>query len=41
MAPPKQFQIYAKNYFLTYPKCSLTKEEALSQLQNLQTPVNI
>nr|QBO66557.1 replication associated protein [Papaya leaf crumple virus] len=40
MAPPKQFQIYAKNYFLTYPKCSLTKEEALSQLQNLQTPVN-
>nr|UVN12559.1 replication initiation protein [Papaya leaf curl virus] len=40
MPPPKQFQIYAKNYFLTYPKCSLTKEEALSQLQNLQTPVN-
>nr|CBX25666.1 rep [Bhendi yellow vein mosaic virus] len=40
MAPPKQFQIYAKNYFLTYPTCSLTKDEALSQLQNLQTPVN-
>nr|AHN96169.1 replication associated protein [Papaya leaf crumple virus] len=40
MAPPKRFQIYAKNFFLTYPKCSLTKEEALTQLQNLQTPVN-
>nr|QIT07051.1 AC1 [Chilli leaf curl virus] len=40
MAPPKRFQIYAKNYFLTYPQCSLTKEEALSQLQNLNTPTN-
>nr|AXA98694.1 replication protein [Pedilanthus leaf curl virus] len=40
MAPPKRFQIYAKNFFITYPKCSLTKEEALSQIQNLQTPVN-
>ncbi|SAM29948.1 replication associated protein [Tomato leaf curl Kerala virus] len=40
MAPPKKFQIYAKNYFLTYPQCSLTKEEALSQIQSLQTPVN-
>nr|ARO77528.1 replicase [Papaya leaf curl virus] len=40
MAPPKRFQIYAKNYFLTYPQCSLTKEEALSQLQNLSTPTN-
>ncbi|ADO41001.1 replicase [Bhendi yellow vein mosaic virus [India:Raichur:OY56:2005]] len=38
--PSKRFQIYSKNYFLTYPKCSLTKEEALSQLQNLQTPTN-
>ncbi|ACL00852.1 replication initiation protein [Tomato leaf curl Patna virus] len=34
------FRLNAKNYFLTYPKCSLTKEEALSQLENLQTPVN-
>nr|QFR36412.1 AC1 [Sweet potato leaf curl Hubei virus] len=34
------FSIKAKNYFLTYPHCSLTKEEALQQLQNLQTPVN-
>nr|AFH68203.1 replication-associated protein [Ageratum enation virus]AHO49048.1 replication-associated protein [Ageratum enation virus] len=40
MAPPKRFQIYAKNFFLTYPHCSLSKEDALSQIQNLQTPVN-
>nr|WLD18032.1 Rep [Chilli leaf curl virus] len=40
MAPPKRFQIYAKNYFLTYPQCSLTKEQALSQLKNLSTPTN-
>nr|AIC83128.1 Rep [Bhendi yellow vein mosaic virus] len=38
--PSKRFQIYSKNYFLTYPKCSLTKEEALSQIQNLHTPTN-
>ncbi|ADO40861.1 replicase [Bhendi yellow vein India virus [India:Sonipat:EL12:2006]] len=38
--PPNRFKINAKNYFLTYPKCSLTKEEALSQFLNLQTPVN-
>ncbi|QTJ62755.1 Replication associated protein [Tomato interveinal yellowing virus] len=40
MAPPKRFRINFKNYFLTFPKCSLTKEEALSQLQNIQTPTN-
>nr|AWH12953.1 AC1 protein [Ageratum leaf curl Sichuan virus] len=40
MAPSKRFNIYCKNYFLTYPDCSLTKEEALSQIQNLNTPVN-
>nr|AGZ91422.1 replication associated protein [Tomato yellow leaf curl virus] len=40
MAPPERFQINCKNYFLTYPQCSLTKEEALSQLKNLQTPTN-
>nr|AIS68775.1 replication initiation protein [Bitter gourd yellow vein virus]UYO78095.1 AC1 [Tomato leaf curl New Delhi virus] len=40
MPQPKRFQIYAKNYFLTYPKCSLTKEEALSQLQTLETPTS-
>nr|AWD84449.1 replication initiation protein [Tomato leaf curl virus] len=38
MAAPNRFKINAKNYFLTYPKCSLTKEKALSQLLNLQTP---
>ncbi|CAA59223.1 replication-associated protein [Tomato pseudo-curly top virus] len=37
---PKRFQIAAKNYFLTYPNCSLSKEEALDQLQRLQTPTN-
>ncbi|ADO40549.1 replicase [Bhendi yellow vein India virus [India:Tirupathi OY98:2005]] len=40
MAAPNRFKINAKNYFLTYHKCSLTREEALSQLQNLQTPTN-
>nr|WKW35496.1 replication-associated protein [Sida mosaic Bolivia virus 2] len=40
MPSSKRFQINAKNYFLTYPKCSLTKEEALSQLQGIQTPTN-
>nr|QED89973.1 replication associated protein [Tomato yellow leaf curl virus] len=40
MTPPKRFQINCKNYFLTYPQCSLTKEEAISQLQNLETPTN-
>nr|CAM91958.1 Rep protein [Ageratum enation virus] len=40
MAAPNRFKINAKNYFLTYPKCSLTKEETLSQLLNLQTPTN-
>ncbi|UED37334.1 AC1 protein [Conyza yellow vein virus] len=41
MAPPNKFRINAKNYFLTYPHCSLTKEEALSQIKTLQTPTNI
>nr|QHA25041.1 replication-associated protein [Soybean blistering mosaic virus] len=40
MPPPKRFKISSKNYFITYPRCSLTKEEALSQLQALQTPTN-
>ncbi|AAX47545.1 AC1 [Merremia mosaic virus] len=34
------FSIKAKNYFLTYPICSLAKEEALSQIKALHTPVN-
>nr|WEM04222.1 AC1 protein [Sida leaf curl virus] len=40
MSSTRPFKINAKNYFLTYPKCSLTKEEALSQIQNLQTPTS-
>ncbi|CAC85354.1 AC1 protein [Tomato yellow leaf curl China virus-Tb[Y11]] len=40
MAPPNKFRINAKNYFLTYPHCSLTKEEALSQIQALEAPIN-
>ncbi|ADC32517.1 Rep [Bean yellow mosaic Mexico virus] len=37
---PRKFLINAKNYFLTYPQCSLTKEETLSQLLALNTPTN-
>ncbi|AQT01552.1 Rep [Sida golden yellow spot virus] len=37
---PRKFLINAKNYFLTYPQCSLTKEETLSQILNIQTPTN-
>nr|UOK16091.1 AC4 protein [Tomato yellow leaf curl virus] len=37
---PRLFKLNAKNYFLTYPNCSLSKEEALSQLKNLETPTN-
>nr|WBT00780.1 replication associated protein [Rose leaf curl virus] len=40
MPRANSFRINAKNYFLTYPKCSLTKEEALSQLEALETPTN-
>nr|UXP86167.1 C1 [Soybean stay-green associated virus] len=40
MAPPRRFRIQAKNYFLTYPHCSLSKEETLDQLQKLNTAVN-
>nr|ADE09079.1 C1 protein [Tomato leaf curl Taiwan virus] len=40
MPPPKRFLINAKNYFLTYPQCTLTKEEALSQIKCLTTPTN-
>nr|ADR72668.1 replication initiator protein [Okra yellow mosaic Mexico virus] len=40
MPPPRKFRVQSKNYFLTYPQCSLSKEEALSQLQTLETPVN-
>ncbi|AGA80992.1 replication-associated protein [Tomato yellow mottle virus] len=40
MPPPKKFRLSAKNIFLTYPRCSLTKEEALFQLQNISLPSN-
>nr|AGH29892.1 replication-associated protein [Tomato leaf distortion virus] len=40
MPPPKRFKISSKNYFVTYPHCSLTKEEALAQLKLLNTPTN-
>ncbi|AKZ17027.1 replication-associated protein [Tomato chlorotic mottle Guyane virus] len=40
MPPPKRFRINAKNYFLTYPHCSLYKDEALSQLKAINTPTN-
>nr|ABC74541.1 replication initiation protein [Tomato chino La Paz virus] len=37
---PKKFLINSKNYFLTYPHCSLSKEETLEQLLQLNTPTN-
>ncbi|ABG26025.1 rep protein [Spilanthes yellow vein virus] len=40
MAPNNRFRVSARNYFLTYPHCSLTKEETLSQLSNLVCPTN-
>ncbi|KAJ1414941.1 hypothetical protein SESBI_18451 [Sesbania bispinosa] len=33
----KQFRLNGKNYFLTYPRYSIYKEEALAQLQSLNT----
>nr|ALK03519.1 replication initiator protein [Macroptilium mosaic Puerto Rico virus] len=40
MPPPKRFRVSSKNYFLTYPRCSISKEETLSQLLNIETPTN-
>nr|AFD54554.1 replication-associated protein [Macroptilium yellow spot virus] len=40
MPPARRFKIQSKNYFLTYPKCSISKEEALAQLLALDTPTN-
>ncbi|QOI11360.1 replication-associated protein [Cnidoscolus blistering yellow mosaic virus] len=37
---PRRFRLQAKNIFLTYPQCSLTKEEALAQLQSIHLPSN-
>nr|AFB83529.1 replication associated protein [Cotton leaf curl Rajasthan virus] len=38
--PPKRNGFYSKNYFITYPKCSLAKKKTLSQLLNIQTPTS-
>nr|CAM59262.1 AC1 protein [Malvastrum leaf curl Guangdong virus] len=40
MPQPSRFKINAKNYFLTYPDCSLTKEETLEKIKALDTPTN-
>ncbi|AST47748.1 replication protein [Macroptilium golden yellow mosaic virus] len=40
MPPPKRFRVSAKNYFLTYPRCSLAKEEVLVQIRDIQTSTN-
>nr|UMP08212.1 replication associated protein [Bean golden yellow mosaic virus] len=40
MPPPQRFRVQSKNYFLTYPRCSIPKEEALSQLQKIHTATN-
>ncbi|CBX51432.1 replication associated protein [Ageratum leaf curl Cameroon alphasatellite] len=40
MPTQRKFLINAKNYFLTFPKCSLSKEEALEQILKLNTPTN-
>nr|QHD57844.1 replication initiation protein/replication associated protein [Horsegram yellow mosaic virus] len=40
MPRERRFAINAKNYFLTYPRCPLTKEDTLEQLLALSTPVN-
>nr|AIT72386.1 replicase [Watermelon chlorotic stunt virus] len=40
MRPPR-FRIQAKNIFLTYPRCSLSKEELLSFLVGLSLPSNL
>nr|WHF59404.1 replication associated protein [Horsegram yellow mosaic virus] len=40
MPRERRFAINAKNYFLTYPRCPLTKEDTLEQLLDLSTPVN-
>nr|ALO02543.1 AC1 [Soybean chlorotic blotch virus] len=34
------FRVHAKNIFLTYPRCSLSKDEALELLLGVTTPVN-
>nr|ALF37701.1 rolling circle replication initiator protein [Beet curly top virus] len=38
MPRPPSFQIKAKNIFLTYPRCSIIKEDALEILKNIPCP---
>lgn len=40
MALSHSFRVNAKNYFINYPRCSLSIKEALSQLQHLEAPTN-
>ncbi|XP_052197148.1 uncharacterized protein LOC127804330 [Diospyros lotus] len=37
--PLSKFHINARNIFLTYPQCSLSKEDYLQQIINLQYPI--
>lgn len=37
MAPSRQFRLNTKNIFLTYPLCSLSKDETLFQILNIRT----
>nr|AIG55111.1 replication-associated protein [Dioscorea alata]AIG55171.1 replication-associated protein [Dioscorea alata] len=38
--PTKRFRLSAKNFFLTYPECSLSKDDALTQLLAIPLPTN-
>nr|AIG55117.1 replication-associated protein [Dioscorea decipiens] len=38
--PTKRFRLSAKNFFLTYPECSLSKDDALTQLPAIPLPTN-
>lgn len=38
--PSKRLRFSAKNFFLTYPQCSITKEDAMAQLIALPLPSN-
>nr|CBA10393.1 Rep protein [Alternanthera yellow vein virus] len=40
MRQPGQFRLNRKNLFLTYSQCPISKEQALQQILNTQTPVN-
>nr|AIG55112.1 replication-associated protein [Dioscorea nummularia] len=38
--PRKRFRLNAKNFFLIYPECSLSKDDALTQLLAIPLPTN-